>query len=133
MRQPCAQTAFEFAFIRATAAQTAAAVVDRVGVARVVDRLLEQPHADAHYHRAENLVARGLHVDHAPAVHHRKPAGHAQANDLGVVADFAKVRAEGMRRVFLLLFGLVRFRVAFETGEIVGDQNLLKTHAAVGD
>ena len=41
--------------------------VDRRAVLRVVDRVLEQRHADSHHHRAFDLVAAGQWIDDAPA------------------------------------------------------------------
>src|SRR6185295_17644605 len=83
--------------------------VDRRAVLRIVVRLLEQRHADAHYDRAFDLILAGQRVDDASRVDDGDDAAHAQPRDRGLPGDFGEVAAERMRRELRLWIAERRF------------------------
>ena len=76
--------------------------VDRRAVARVVVRVLEERHADAHHDRAFDLVARRVRVEDPAGVDDRHDATHAQPRDLGLPRNLDELRAVRVDRIFLL-------------------------------
>ena len=72
------------------------AVVDRIAVARVVDCLLQQAHADTHHDGACNLIGGGFHVDNSSAVNDAYGAADAKAGNPGVPFDLNKLGAKRM-------------------------------------
>ena len=91
--------------------------VDRRAVLRVVGRVLEQRHADAHHDRALDLVAAGQRIEDSAGVDDRDDAADAQPGDLRLPGDLDEVAAEGVRRELRLRIAEGRLGLAVARDE----------------
>src|SRR5262249_44831198 len=68
--------------------------VDGRAVLRIVDGLFEHRHANAHDHRALNLIPGGKRIHDPPGIHHADDTADAQSGDLLLPGDLDEVAAE---------------------------------------
>ena len=75
------------------------AIIHRIAIARIVDCLLQQPHADTHHDGAGNLVSRRLHIDDASAVNDAYGTADAEPGNPWIPFDLNKLCAKGVSGV----------------------------------
>ena len=98
--------------------------VDGSAVAGVVDRLLEEGHADAHDGGTGALVGSGAAVDDAASVDNGDDPADAEVRDAGIPLDFGELCAEGMEGVLGGVGVAGGFAFAASAGEVGGAEDV---------
>src|SRR5215469_14353287 len=71
-------------------------VVDRMSVARVVDRLFKQSHSDSHHNCASDLVGRRPFVDNAAAIDDADNSAYAELGDSWIPFNLDELGSKGV-------------------------------------
>ena len=106
-------------------------VVQRLGIARIVDRLLKHPHANAHHYRTQHLIACRFLADDSPRIHHGQRSPHAQPRNPRIPANLDELRSKAVHRVFIRIGSAAGLSFRLQRRDAPELQQILKWNPAL--